>query len=100
MDSRSSNSLEWTRGAPIRLNLLKLLFRMLISDINGTDIEIIQKFKQFVWTFPIHGLQDDSLGQIKSIVPNAQHGETFTVEKELDIFLGSGWKCFGVSETL
>ncbi|GFU70140.1 uncharacterized protein TNCV_5057341 [Trichonephila clavipes] len=30
----------------------------------------------FVWTFPIHGIRDDSIGQRETIVPNIQHGQT------------------------
>ncbi|GFT15480.1 hypothetical protein TNCV_3264901 [Trichonephila clavipes] len=63
---------------------------MLIGETNGTEIEIVLKFKQFVRTFPIHGIQGDSIGQRKTIVPNTQHGQSLALEKDLGIFLGRG----------
>ncbi|GFX25183.1 putative transposable element [Trichonephila clavipes] len=82
-----TSRLDYIRGSPMPEIIFKI---MLVGDTNVTDIEIVLKFKQFVSTFPIHGIRDDSIGQRETIVPNTQQGQTLAVEKDLGIFLGSG----------
>ncbi|GFX25721.1 uncharacterized protein TNCV_4337051 [Trichonephila clavipes] len=72
----------------VRLLPLPLSIPMMINFLFA-PVGISSK-NEFVWTFPIHGIRDDSVGQRETIVPNTQHGQTLVVEKDMGIFLGSG----------